>query len=76
MVFQPNPQTYKMYRTTAEISVGKSFLAQALGVEACHQQYSVLFVKTNAVLSDLAGGRADGTTRCACAATSARACSS
>jgi DNA replication protein DnaC len=56
--------------------VGKSFLAQALGVEACHQQYSVLFVKTNAVLSDLAGGRADGTTRCACAATSARACSS
>ncbi len=40
--------------------VGKSFLAQALGVEACRQQYSVLFVKTNAVLSDLAGGRADG----------------
>ena len=40
--------------------VGKSFLAQALGVEACRQQYSVLFVKTTAVLSDLAGGRADG----------------
>ncbi|GAC1396044.1 MAG: IS21-like element ISMt2 family helper ATPase IstB [Chloroflexota bacterium] len=40
--------------------VGKSFLAQALGVEACRQQYSVLFVKTNAVLNDLAGGRADG----------------
>jgi len=40
--------------------VGKSFIAQALGVEACRQQYSVLFAKTNAVLSDLAGGRADG----------------
>ena len=40
--------------------VGKSFLAQARGVEACRQQYSVLFAKTNAVLSDRAGGRADG----------------
>jgi DNA replication protein DnaC len=40
--------------------VGKSFIAQALGVEACRQQYSVLFVKTNALLSDLAGGRVDG----------------
>jgi hypothetical protein len=40
--------------------VGKSFLAQALGVEACRQLHSVLFVKTNAVLTDLAGGRADG----------------
>jgi len=40
--------------------VGKSYLAQALGVEACRQLYSVLFVKTNAVLADLAGGRADG----------------
>jgi DNA replication protein DnaC len=40
--------------------VGKSFLGQALGVEACRQLHSVLFVKTNAVLTDLAGGRADG----------------
>lgn len=40
--------------------VGKSFVAQALGVEACRQQRSVLFVKTNSVLTDLAGGRADG----------------
>ncbi len=40
--------------------VGKSFVAQALGVEACRQQRRVLFVKTTAFLSDLAGGRADG----------------
>ncbi len=40
--------------------VGKSFAAQALGVEACRQQRRVLFVKTNAFLTDLAGGRADG----------------
>jgi len=40
--------------------VGKSFVAQALGVEACRQQKSVLFVKTSAFLTDLAGGRADG----------------
>jgi DNA replication protein DnaC len=40
--------------------VGKSFIAQALGVEACRQLHSVLFVKTNAVRTDLAGGRADG----------------
>ncbi len=40
--------------------VGKSFVAQALGVEACRRQHSVLFAKTAAVLTDLAGGRADG----------------
>ena len=40
--------------------VGKSFVAQALGVQACRQQHSVLFAKTSAVLTDLAGGRADG----------------
>src|SRR5207253_11068182 len=40
--------------------VGKSFIAQALGLQACRQQRSVLFAKTAAVLSDLAGGRADG----------------
>ncbi len=40
--------------------VGKSFIAQALGLEACRAGQSVLFVKTSAVLTDLAGGRADG----------------
>src|SRR5947209_8567922 len=40
--------------------VGKSFVAQALGLEACRQQRGVLFVKTGAVLTDLAGGRVDG----------------
>ncbi len=40
--------------------VGKTFVAQALGLEACRQGRRVLFAKTGAVLSDLAGGRADG----------------
>jgi DNA replication protein DnaC len=40
--------------------VGKTFVAQALGLEACRQQRSVLFVKTSALLTDLAGGRTDG----------------
>ena len=40
--------------------VGKSFLAQALGVAACRQRRSVLFTKTSTLLTDLAGGRADG----------------
>jgi DNA replication protein DnaC len=40
--------------------VGKSFVAQALGVAACRQERRVLFSKTSALLSDLAGGRADG----------------
>jgi DNA replication protein DnaC len=40
--------------------VGKSFVAQALGVAACRQQRSVLFVKTAALLTDLAGGHVDG----------------
>jgi len=40
--------------------VGKSYVAQAIGVQACRQRYRVLFTKTSAVLSDLAGGRADG----------------
>jgi len=39
---------------------GKTFVAQALGLEACRQQRSVLFTKTSALLTDLAGGRADG----------------
>jgi DNA replication protein DnaC len=40
--------------------VGKSFVAQALGVAACRQQRRVLVLKTSAFLTDLAGGRADG----------------
>jgi len=40
--------------------VGKSFVAQALGVQACRQQQRVLFTKTHALLTDLAGGRVDG----------------
>jgi DNA replication protein DnaC len=40
--------------------VGKGFVAQALGVQACRQRRSVLFAKTGALLTDLAGGRADG----------------
>lgn len=40
--------------------VGKSFVAQALGVAACRQHRRVLFTKTGALLADLAGGRADG----------------
>ncbi len=40
--------------------VGKTFLAQALGVEACRQHRRVLFTKTSAVLADLGGGRVDG----------------
>lgn len=40
--------------------VGKTFLAQALGVAACRQRRRVLFTKTSALLTDLAGGRADG----------------
>jgi DNA replication protein DnaC len=39
---------------------GKSFVAQALGVRACRQRRRVLFTKTGALLTDLAGGRADG----------------
>lgn len=40
--------------------VGKTFVAQALGVAACRQGRRVLFSKTSALLTDLAGGRADG----------------
>src|SRR5262249_44594330 len=40
--------------------VGKSFVAQALGVRGARQGRRVLFTKTNACLLDLAGGRADG----------------
>lgn len=40
--------------------VGKTFVAQALGLESCRQGKRVLFTKTSALLSDLAGGKADG----------------
>lgn len=40
--------------------VGKTFLAQALGIEACRQGRRVLFTRASALLTDLAGGRADG----------------
>jgi DNA replication protein DnaC len=40
--------------------VGKTFVAQALGLEACQQGRRVLFTKTGALLTHLAGGRADG----------------
>jgi len=45
---------------TGPTGVGKSFVAQALGVAACRQQRRVLFTKTASFLTDLAGGRADG----------------
>jgi DNA replication protein DnaC len=40
--------------------VGKTFVAQALGLAAARQGRRVLFTKTNAYLADLAGGRAAG----------------
>ena len=43
------------------VGVGKTHLAQALGHQACRLGYSVLFTKINRLLSDLGGGRADGT---------------
>jgi DNA replication protein DnaC len=43
------------------VGVGKTHVAQALGHLACRRGYSVLFAKLSRVLSELAGGRADGT---------------
>lgn len=43
------------------VGVGKTFIAQALGHQACRQGYSVLFMKTQRLLADLGGGHADGT---------------
>ena len=43
------------------VGVGKSHIAQALGYAACQQGHSVLYAKTNRLLSDLGGGHADGT---------------
>ncbi len=42
------------------VGVGKTHAAQALGHAACRAGYTVLFIKTSALLRDLAGGRADG----------------
>ena len=43
-----------------ESGVGKSHLAQALGHEALRRGHDVLFMKTSRLLSQLYGGRADG----------------
>ncbi len=40
--------------------MGKTHAAQALGHAACRAGHTVLFIKTTALLRDLAGGRADG----------------
>jgi DNA replication protein DnaC len=42
------------------VGVGKTHVAQALCHVDCRRGYSVLFAKTSRVLSELAGGRADG----------------
>jgi len=42
------------------VGVGKTHVAQALGHLACRRGYSVGFHKTSRVLSELSGGRADG----------------
>jgi DNA replication protein DnaC len=43
--------------------VGKTLIAQALGLEVCRQRRRVLFVKTSALLADLAGGSWQGRLR-------------
>jgi len=43
------------------VGVGKTHLAQALGHQACRAGYDVLFMKSNRLLADLGGGRADET---------------
>jgi DNA replication protein DnaC len=42
------------------VGVGKTHVAQALGHQVCRLGYKVLFTKTSRLLSDLSGGRADG----------------
>jgi len=56
--------------------VGKSFVAQALGVQACRQRQRVFFTKTAALLSDLRGAASMAPCPRAYAATSAPICSS
>ena len=41
------------------VGVGKTFIAQALGQQACRRGHSVIFTKTSRLLADLAGGHAD-----------------
>lgn len=43
------------------VGVGKTFIAQAIGQQACRQGRAVLFIKTARLLADLGGGHADGT---------------
>lgn len=43
------------------VGVGKSFVLQALGHQACRIGYKVLYMKTSRLLADLGGGHADGT---------------
>jgi DNA replication protein DnaC len=43
------------------VGVGKTFIAQALGHQACRHGHSVAFTKTSRLLADLAGGHADHT---------------
>jgi DNA replication protein DnaC len=43
------------------VGVGKSHIAQGLGHAACQQGHTVLYSKTNRLLTDLGGGHADGT---------------
>jgi DNA replication protein DnaC len=42
------------------VGVGKTFVAQAIGYQACVQGYRVRFIKTNRLLADLGGGHAEG----------------
>lgn len=42
------------------VGVGKTFVAQALGYQACVLGYRTLFTKTNRLLADLGGGHAAG----------------
>ena len=39
--------------------VGKTFLAKAIGLEACHRGYRVLFTRTAKMLEDIYSGKAD-----------------
>lgn len=41
------------------VGVGKTMVAQAIGLAACRRGYSVAFTKTSRLLADLAGGHLD-----------------
>lgn len=41
--------------------VGKTFLAKAIGLEACHRGYKVLFTRTAKMLEHIYSGKADAT---------------